>query len=80
MLLKQTPPPKAVKKATPAKAAKAAPAIKNGAAKKAESEDDDDDDSGEFLKPDRCIHFLTHDLNVNWALIHPVLWNLFNVI
>lgn len=62
MILKQTPPPKAVKKATPAKAAKAAPAIKNGAAKKAESEDDD---SGEFLKPDVCILFLTHTLNVN---------------
>lgn len=44
----QTPPPKAVKKATPAKATKATPAIKNGAAaKKAESEDDDDEeDSG----------------------------------
>lgn len=38
-----------MKKATPAKAAKPAPAVKNGAAKKAESEDDDgDDDSGEF--------------------------------
>lgn len=48
LILKQTPPPKAVKKATPAKAAKAASAVKNGAAKKAESEDDGDDDSGEF--------------------------------
>lgn len=38
-----------MKKATPAKAAKPAPAVKNGAAKKAESEDDDgDDNSGEF--------------------------------
>ena len=46
-LFLQTPPPKAVKKATPAKGT---PAIKNGAAaKKAESEDDDDDDSGRLV-------------------------------
>lgn len=50
-----------MKKATPAKAAKAAPAIKNGAAKKAESEDDDDDDSGEFLLLSICKHVLQSD-------------------
>lgn len=45
LFLLQTPPPKAVKKATPAKPT---PAVKNGtAAKKAESEDEgEDDDSG----------------------------------
>lgn len=43
----QTPPPKVVKKATPAKAT---PVVKNGAAaKKAESEEDDDD-SGKHPK------------------------------
>lgn len=50
----QTPPPKAVKKATPAKKTP----VKNGVgAKKAESEDDDDDDSGKWLS-----HFMQHEL------------------
>lgn len=47
--LLQTPPPKAVKKATPAKKT---PVVKNGVgAKKVESEDEDDDDedSGKWL-------------------------------
>lgn len=48
--LLKTPPPKAVKKATPAKPTPAKAAKNGKAAKEVESEDEEDDDSGK-----RCI-------------------------